>query len=80
MDLEKRIWNLIRAGILAKPKKDNIPLKLQTIILRSKGFEGSIIYETYAGKILSVFEDGEVRVSSPSGQILEKIIIAEEVI
>lgn len=59
----------IQDGILAKPKHGNI--ELQSRILRVKGFEG-ISYVAYSGKVVSVLEDGTVRVYSPARQLMEE--------
>jgi len=67
MDI-KKVEAYIKSGILAKPNFDNI--KLQTEILREKGYEG-ISYITKTGKILSILDDGTVRVYSPAGQMME---------
>jgi len=64
----EKIKKAIERGILAEPKVNNI--ELQTKILREKGYEG-ISYITRAGKVVSVLEDGTVKVYSPMGQLME---------
>jgi hypothetical protein len=51
-NIEQKILN----SILAKPKVnfETMPLKTQTEILRQKGYEGNYIYQTYAGKIITI--------------------------
>jgi len=68
----KKVVEAINNGILAKPRVNNTEyIKLQTKILREKGY-GGISYTTQVGKVVSVLEDGTVKVYSPQGQLMEE--------
>jgi len=69
MDEIDKVKSAIERGILAEPKFDNI--ELQTEILQQKGYKG-ISYVTEVGKIVSVLEDGTVKVYSSAGQLMEE--------
>jgi len=68
----KKVVEAINNGILAEPRVNSTEyVKLQTEILREKGYEG-ISYITQAGKVVSVLGDGTVKVYSPQGQLMEE--------
>jgi len=69
MDGIEKIKRAIETGILAEPKFDNI--ESQTEILQQKGYKG-VSYVSISGKIVSVLEDGTVKVYSPAGQLMEE--------
>ena len=67
-----KVKRAIETGILAEPRVNNTEyIKLQTKILREKGYSG-ISYTTQVGKVVSVLEDGTVKVYSPQGQLMEE--------
>ena len=65
----KKVKKAIEEKILVKPVGNNI--ELQTRVLKEKGYEG-ISYVAESGKIVSVLEDGTVKVYSPAGQLMEE--------
>ena len=67
MNIEK-VKEAIKEHILAEPKYNNI--EVQTKILQQKGYKG-ISYVTKVNKIVSVLEDGTVKVFSPQCQLME---------
>jgi len=70
MNIEK-IIKAINDKILAKSQFNNIEyIELQTKILREKGYDG-VSYIAQAGKVVSVLEDGTVKVFSQHGQLME---------
>jgi len=68
-EIVEKIQKAIEEGILAEPKVNNI--ELQAKILQKKGYSG-ISYVSISGKIVSVLEDGTVKVYSPMGQLMEE--------
>jgi len=66
----KKVKKAIKEKILAKPVANNI--ELQTRILKEKGYEGISYVAEKTGKVVSVLEDGTVKVYSPQGQLMEQ--------
>jgi len=56
--------------LFPSPERQGGFIELQTKILQQKGYKG-ISYVTKANKIVSVLEDGTVKVFSPQGQLME---------
>jgi len=68
-EIIEKIKRAIEEKILAEPKFDDIEAQAQ--ILREKGYRG-VSYIATSGKVVSVLEDGTVKVYSPLGQLLEQ--------